>query len=172
MVKTRREISALLLLVLATVAISFQKAEAKAKMQKHMFGKMDDGQTADLYMLSNKNGMEATISTYGGALVSLKVPDKQRKLDDVVLGYPNLEGYITDKANFGGTIGRYANRIANGKFQLDGVTYTLPKNDGENTLHGGKGFNRRIWTAKEISTSAAEALELTYLSKDGDCGSG
>jgi aldose 1-epimerase len=169
-VKTRREISALLLVVLVTAAISFQKAEAKAKMQKHVFGKIDDGQTIDLYTLSNKNGLEATISTYGGALISLRVPDKQGKLDDVVLGYANLEGYLTDKANFGGTIGRYANRIANGKFQLDGVTYTLSKNDGENTLHGGRGFNRRIWTAKERSTPAAEALELIYLSKDGEEG--
>src|SRR5581483_7340629 len=114
----------------------------------------------------------ATISTYGGTLVSLKVPDNKGKVDDIVLGYPNLDGYITDKAYFGATVGRYGNRIANGKFQLDGMTYTLPKNDnGENTLHGGiKGFNKKVWAATDVSTPSTEAVELTYLSKDGEEG--
>jgi aldose 1-epimerase len=171
-VTMRPRITALLLLSMVAVAISSQNAEAKTKMQKQVFGKTEDGQQVDLYTLTNKHGMEVTISTYGATLQSLKVQDNKGKLDDIVLGYPNLDGYITDKAYFGATVGRYGNRIANGKFQLDGVTYTLPKNDnGQNTLHGGiKGFNKKVWTAKEISTQAAEALELTYLSKDGEEG--
>jgi aldose 1-epimerase len=172
MVTMRRKITALLLLAMAAVAISAQKAEAKTKMQKQLFGKTEDGQQVDLYTLTNKHGMEVAISTYGATLQSLKVPDNKGKLDDIVLGYASLDGYIIDKAYFGATVGRYGNRIANGKFQLNGVTYTLPKNDnGQNTLHGGiKGFNKKVWTAKEISTPAAEALELTYLSKDGEEG--
>jgi aldose 1-epimerase len=171
-VTMRRKITALLLLSMAAVAISSQKAEAKTKMQKQVFGKTEDGQQVDLYTLTNKHGMEVNISTYGATLQSLKVPDNKGKLDDIVLGYPTLDGYITDKAYFGATVGRYGNRIANGKFQLNGVTYTLPKNDnGQNTLHGGiKGFNKKVWTAKEVTTPAAEALELTYLSKDGEEG--
>jgi aldose 1-epimerase len=171
-VTMRPRITALLLLSMVAVAISSQNAEAKTKMQKQVFGKTEDGQQVDLYTLTNKHGMEVTISTYGATLQSLKVPDNKGKLDDIVLGYPTLDGYITDKAYFGATVGRYGNRIANGKFQLNGATYTLPKNDnGQNTLHGGiKGFNKKVWTAKEISTPAAEALELTYLSKDGEEG--
>ena len=84
----------------------------------------------------------------------------------MVLGYDNPADYENGKAYFGGTIGRYGNRIAHGKFALDGVVYTLPLNDGPNTLHGGvRGFNKRVWTAKDVSSSAGEALELTYLAK-------
>src|ERR1035438_8561682 len=138
MVKTFRTMTALLLLLLiAAVVVSGQKAGAKTKMQTRVFGKTEDGQQVDLYVLTNKNGMEATISTYGGTLQALKVPDKEGKLDDVVLGYGTLDGYITDKSYFGASVGRYGNRIAKGQFQLKGVSYTLPKNDGDNTLHGG-----------------------------------
>ena len=155
MVKTLGTMTTLWLVLLATLVVSGQKAGAKTKMQKQVFGKTDDGEQVDLYTLTNRAGMEATISTYGGTLESLKVPDKQGKLDDVVLGYPDLEGYIKDKAYFGATVGRYGNRIAHGTFRLDGATYTLPKNDGDNTLHGGiKGFNKKVWTAKELATSA------------------
>jgi aldose 1-epimerase len=171
MVKIFGTMTALWLVLIATLVVSGQKAEAKTKMQKQVFGKTDDGQQVDLYILTNRAGMEATISTYGGTLQSLKVPDKQGKFDDVVLGYADLDGYIKDKAYFGATVGRYGNRIAHGTFRLNGATYTLPKNDGDNTLHGGiKGFNKKVWTAKELSTSDGEALELTYLSKDGEEG--
>jgi aldose 1-epimerase len=141
------------------------------KMQKHAFGKTEDGQPVDLYVLTNQSGVEVAIINYGGAVVSLKVPDKSGKVADVVLGYDNLRGYETDKAFFGAIIGRYANRIAHGKFILNGVNYSVPKNDGENSLHGGiKGFNKRVWTAKDVSNSAGQALELTYQSKDGEEG--
>src|SRR5215467_527172 len=146
-------------------------ASSKAKIEKRTFGAVEGGQEVDLYTLRNPSGMEVAITNYGGAVVSLKVPDRAGKLADVVLGYDNAQGYVTDKANFGGIIGRYANRIAHGKFTLEGATYTLPKNDGENELHGGlKGFHKRVWTAKDVSSSGGQALELTYHSKDGEEG--
>jgi aldose 1-epimerase len=155
----------------AVTMLPYPKAEAKSKMQKQAFGKIQDGQTVDLYTLSNKNGMTAAITNLGGTLVSLKVPDRGAKFGDVVLGYDNPADYENGKAYFGATIGRYGNRIAHGKFTLDGVVYTLPLNDGPNTLHGGiRGFNKRGWSAKDVSSSAGEALELTYLSKDGEEG--
>src|SRR5262252_2709052 len=124
-------------------------AHTETSPGKRAFGKPEDGQAADLYVLKNKSGMEVSITNYGGAVVSLKVPDRYGKLADVVLGYDDLQGYLTDKAYFGGIIGRYANRIAHGKFVLNGSSYSLPKNDGENELHGGlKGFNKRVWTVK------------------------
>jgi len=158
----------LLVLLATTMAVSGVRAEANSKMQKQSFGKTDDGQQVDLYILTNKHGMEAAISNYGGTVVTLEVPDRDGKLDDVVLGYDKLEDYAAGKAYFGAIVGRYANRIAHAQFTLDGTTYTLAKNDGDNHLHGG--FNKRVWTAKDVSSSAGQALELTYLSKDGEEG--
>ena len=143
----------------------------KSAMEKQSFGKTEDGQQMDLYTLANKNGMKVTITNFGASVVSIIVPDKDGKIADVVLGYDDAPGYESGKASIGGTIGRYANRIAGGKFVLDGKTYTLPLNDGPNTLHGGiKGFNKRVWIAKDVSGSAGQALQLTYLSKDGEEG--
>jgi len=147
------------------------RAEAKQKMQKQAFGKTDDGQQADLYVLTNKNGVEVAITNFGGTVVSLKVPDRAGKLEDVVLGFDKAGDYETGKSFFGATIGRYGNRIAHGKFTLNGVAYTLAKNNDENHLHGGvRGFSKRMWTAKDVSGAAGQALELTYLSKDGEEG--
>jgi aldose 1-epimerase len=115
--------------------------------------------------------MQVAITNFGGTIVSIKVPDKDGRLADIVLGYDNASGYQGGKAYLGATIGRYGNRISNGSFSLDDNTYTLPKNDGPNTLHGGtKGFNARVWTAKDVSGPNGEALQLTYLSKDGEEG--
>jgi len=146
-------------------------ASSKATIEKRAFGTVEGGQPINLYVLRNQAGMEVSITNYGGAVVSLKVPDRTGKLADVVLGYDNLEGYVADKSYFGAIIGRYANRIAHARFVLHGASYTLAKNDGENELHGGtKGFNKRVWTAKEISGHDGEALELTYYSKDTEEG--
>jgi len=140
-------------------------------MQKQAFGKTDDGQQMDLYTLTNAKGMEVAITNFGGTIVSIKVPDKNGNIADVLLGYDDVSGYQGGKAYFGATIGRYGNRIAKGKFTLDGKTYTLPQNDGVNTLHGGtKGFSQRVWTAKDVSSPAGQALQLTYVSKDGEEG--
>src|ERR1700683_869571 len=168
MLRRYETIVVMLVCSIATIFVSGLQAEAKSKMQKQSFGKTEDGQQVDLYTLTNKNGMEAAITNYGGTVVSLKVPDRSGKLDDVVLGYDTLDGYATGKAYIGATVGRYANRIAHASFTLDGNTYPLSKNDGDNHLHGG--FNKRVWTAKDVSGSAGQALELTYLSKDGEEG--
>ena len=163
-------VAAILILFTLTAADGWAQ-KAKSTMQKQEWGKTADGQQVYLYTLSNKKGMVAEITTYGGAVVSLKVPDRKGEFADIVQGYPNLEGYVTDKGYFGALIGRYGNRIAHGQFVLDGKTYTLFKNDGDNTLHGGqKGFNKKVWTAKDVSTAAGPALELTYLSPDGEEG--
>ena len=138
---------------------------------KKAFGKTPDGQPLDLYVLTAKGGAEASITNYGGAVVSLKVPDRNGKLADVVLGYDNADGYVNDKSFFGALVGRYGNRIGHAQFVLDGKTYTLAKNNGENSLHGGiKGFNKAVWTAKIIPAKDGQSLELSYLSKDGEEG--
>jgi aldose 1-epimerase len=162
---------AALLFLGAVTTLPYPTAEAKSKMQKQAFGKIQDGQSVDLYTLTNKYGMTVSISNFGGTLVSLKVPDRDGKMGDVVLGYDNPADYENGKAYFGGTIGRYGNRIAHGKFTLDGGVYSLPLNDGPNTLHGGvRGFNKHVWNARDVSSSEGEALELTYVSKDGEEG--
>jgi aldose 1-epimerase len=154
-------------LALALCALTLPSALAKSGITSQEFGTMTDGQHVQIYKLTNKNGMEADITNFGGIVQSLKVPDKSGKLTDVTLGYDKLESYVADKSSFGSTIGRYGNRIAHGKFTLDGHTYTLAKNDGENSLHGGlKGFNKKVWTAKQEGNS----LVLNYLSKDGEEG--
>jgi len=158
-------------LVACTLATWCVAAEVKSTMKRQPFGQLRDGREVDLYTLTNKNGMEVTITNFGGIVVSLKVPDRAGKIEDVVLGYDSLDGYLTNKAFFGATIGRYGNRIGHATFTLDGKTHTLPKNDGDNTLHGGpEGFNKRLWTARDVSDSRGPALELTYLSKDGEEG--
>jgi aldose 1-epimerase len=146
-------------------------AEAKSTMKKEPFGKTEAGEPVDLYTLTNKGGMDATITNFGGIVVSLKAPDRNGQMEDVVLGYDKLDGYLTNKAFLGALIGRYGNRIAHGQFKLGGTTYNVPKNDGENSLHGGTtGFNKRLWTAKDVSGPHGQALQLTYLSKDGEEG--
>jgi aldose 1-epimerase len=131
---------------------------------------MADGKTVDLYTLANGQGMQVAITNYGGAVVSILVPDRKGSFADVALGFDNLEGYLSKQPYFGALIGRYGNRVGNARFTLDGVEYKLPANDGPNSLHGGlKGFDKRYWTAREIP-GELPALELTYLSKDGEEG--
>ncbi len=138
----------------------------KTQVIKAPFGSMPDGAVVDIYTLQN-GIVEARIATYGGVIVSLKVPDRKGEQDDVVLGYGSLDEYVAGRQFFGAIIGRYANRIAHGQFQLDGKTYFLPKNNGENTLHGGtRGFDKVVWKARPIGNG----IELTYVSKDGDQG--
>ena len=136
------------------------------------FGTTPAGTKVDLYTLRNRRGMEARIMTYGGIVVSLKTPDKAGRFEDVVQGYDSLEGYLERNPYFGAIVGRCGNRIAKGKFSLNGKTYSLAKNNGSgNHLHGGiKGFDKVVWTAKPIETSNGPALQLDYLSKDGEEG--
>jgi aldose 1-epimerase len=142
-----------------------KKGNSSVKSQP--FGKTSDGTPVELYTLTNASGMHAGIMTYGGTVVSLTAPDKSGKFDDIVLGMENVDGYQHITSFFGALIGRYGNRIGHGTFKLEGKTYTLPKNDGDNTLHGGpQGFDKKVWKANVNGP----ALELTYISKDGEMG--
>jgi aldose 1-epimerase len=135
------------------------------------FGKTPEGDSIDIFTLKNANGAEARICNYGGIVVSLKVPDRNGKLGDVVLGYDNLAGYIKETPYFGALIGRYGNRIAKGQFTLNGKQYTLATNNYPNALHGGvKGFDKVVWQPKVVLSAQGPALELTYLSRDGEEG--
>jgi aldose 1-epimerase len=164
-------IGAAVILLAATAAKPDPNKGADSKMQKQDFGKLSDGQSADLYTLTNKLGMEVTVTNFGAAVVSLKVPDKAGKSGDVVLGNNTASEYETGKGYFGAIVGRYGNRIAHGQFTLDGKTYTLAKNNGENSLHGGTvGFSGRLWSATDVSGAAGQTLQLTYVSKDGEEG--
>lgn len=141
------------------------------KVKKETFGKMADGRDVDLYTLKNAKGGEIAIMNYGGVIVSLKVPDRSGAIGDVVLGFDSFAPYPKLSPHFGALIGRYGNRIGHARFKLDGVEYKLDKNDGQNSLHGGaKGFDTVLWDVKDVSTPAAKALELSYLSKDGEEG--
>jgi aldose 1-epimerase len=155
-------------------SVSFAQASppaGKHAIKKEAFGKTPDGSPVDVYTLTNSHGLEARVMNFGGILLSLRVPDRNGKLDDIVLGFDSLEPYFTNDPHLGSIIGRYANRIANGKFTLDGVEYTLPKNNGPNTLHGGvKGFDKVLWQAETSETDKGCALVLRYTSKDGEEG--
>jgi aldose 1-epimerase len=144
-------------------------AAARDRIMKKPFGKTPDGTAVDLYVLTNARGSEAQITTYGGIVTSLKVPDRNGKLADVVLGYDNLADYLRGSPYFGALVGRYGNRIAKGKFTLNGVTYQLAINNGPNHLHGGiKGFDKVVWRAEEVRARDGIGLALRYLSKDGE----
>lgn len=126
---------------------------------------MPDGVDVFLYTLTNDRGLQVSIITYGGAITSLKTPDRDGNLGDIVLGYETLEAYTSNRRYFGALIGRHANRISRGKFSLNGINYQLPQNNGANHLHGGfNGFDKRVWSARDDG----EVLHLSYFSKDGE----
>jgi aldose 1-epimerase len=144
-------------------------AKKSAHVEKAEFGKMPDGTVVESFTLYNSRGASAKVITYGATLTELHVPDKNGKMGDVVLGFDNLEGYLGQHPYFGGTIGRYGNRIAKGKFTLDGKEYQLFLNNGPNSLHGGQvGFNRRVWKAEELKDKDGAAVRFSYSSKDGE----
>ncbi len=158
-------------MVFSTVGFSLTKGKAGSAIKKEPFGKLPDGQEAYLYTLKNSSGMIVKVSNYGATTVGILVPDRNGKLADVALGYDNVKGYINGKSYFGGTIGRYANRIAHGTFKLNGKVYHVPLNDGPNSLHGGTiGFNKEIWTAKPLGTAKGPAVRFSYVSKAGEDG--
>lgn len=136
------------------------------------FGRTPEGEEVFLYTLTNAKGLRARITNFGAILVSLEVPDRHGKLEDITLGFDTLEGYVGQKNYFGATVGRYANRIGGARFVLDGVEYKLAANNGPNSLHGGlKGFDKRVWKPVEVTASEDRAwTKLTYLSKDGEEG--
>ncbi len=142
-----------------------------AQISREPFGRTKEGTPVDLFTLRNTKGVEARICNYGGLLVSFKSPDRHGKMGDVVLGYDHLDDYIKNNPFFGALVGRYGNRIARGKFSLDGKEYTLAINNGPNSLHGGlKGFDKVVWEPSIRATKNGAALQLKYLSKDGEEG--
>src|SRR5712691_2506424 len=145
-------------------------APSPPTITKQPFGSVN-GQAVDLYTLTNSNRMEVRIMTYGGILQSIRVPDRHGRFANVTLGFNNVADYVAGSPYFGAIIGRYANRIANGTFTLDGVTYHLPINNGPNSLHGGLvGFDKHVWAATPMTTRTTAALQLTLTSPDGDQG--
>lgn len=140
-------------------------------MTRSPFGTLPDGQAVEAFTLTNANGMEVKAITYGGIITSLKVPDKSGTLGDVVLGYDGLQGYLDKSPFFGAIVGRYGNRIGKGRFTLDGKTYSLPINNGENHLHGGpNGFDKKVWKAEPFERADAVGVAFTHTSPDGDMG--
>ena len=139
--------------------------------EKTLFGTMPDGSKVDKYTFRNARQMEVSILTYGGIIQSIVVPDQNGQLADVVLGFDTLEDYIQPHPYFGAIIGRYGNRIAQGRFTLNGKQYQIPINDGPNALHGGpEGFEKKLWQATPIEASDWVGVELSYLSPDGEMG--
>lgn len=140
------------------------------KIEKEYYGMAGD-EKVFLYSLKNPNGMEVKITNYGGIVTSVLVPDKDGTIEDIVLGFDSLDGYLGEHPYFGCIVGRYANRIAGGKFELDGKTYELATNNGPNHLHGGNaGFDKKIWNAADLVTTDSVALILEYTSPDGEEG--
>ena len=148
-----------------SVADSLQSVTSKP------FGQLKDGTEITLYTLKNNKGIEMSVMNYGGVIFSMLVPDKNGVVEDVTLGYDSLTDYENNRHFFGALIGRYGNRIAKGKFALDGKEYSLATNNGANHLHGGiAGFDRVVWSIEVISSGVNPSLLLTYLSKDGEEG--
>jgi aldose 1-epimerase len=164
--------SALVLIIFLASAGLAHGRSAKAAhggVQQKPFGATKEGKAITLYTLTNSHHMEVRAMNYGAIIVSLRVPDRKAQVADIVLGHDTLEGYFDNSPHLGGLVGRYANRIANGSFPLDGVKYSLPKNNGPNTLHGGiKGFDQAVWQGAPLKGKTG--VEFSYLSKDGEEG--
>ena len=149
---------------------------AERSIDKSVFGQLPDGRQVDVYRFTNANGIELQVTNYGGIILSLKTPDVDGEFDDIALGFDSLEAYLSDEyrqANpyFGAIIGRYGNRIAGGQFSLDGETYSLATNDGNNHLHGGaQGFDKVLWQAEPFDNASGTGLVLRYTSEDGEEG--
>ncbi len=149
--------------------ITTSASERNATIEKQRYGVLADGVAVDEYTLRNANGVEIKIITYGGIITSVSVPDRYGRMSNIALGFDNLRDYETRNPFFGAITGRYANRIANSKFTLDGVEYTLPANTPPHHLHGGmKGFDKVVWAARELA--GQEGVELSYRSADGEEG--
>ncbi len=160
-----------LCVALAGTAKGTRETKEIASVKKEAYGKTNDGAAVDQYILTNSTGMTAKIITYGAILTELDLPDRDGKPADVVLGFDNLKDYVANNPFFGATVGRVANRIAKGKFTLDGKEYKVAVNNGPNALHGGlKGFDKVIWKAEPEASRDGAALKLSYVSKDGEEG--
>ena len=155
----------------ATCPFQSSTSNYHPNVEKSQFGTTPEGEQVEIYTLRNKNGLVAKITTFGALLTEMHVPDRDGGMGDITLGFDNLEDYIKGHPYFGSTAGRYANRIANGRFTLDGKEYQLATNNDPNHLHGGnKGFDKCVWDASPLETANGPAVEFTYLSVDGEEG--
>lgn len=162
-------------LVVAAVALSVvsiaSAAAQTAGLSAEEWGKTSDGEPVTLYTLTNPSGASVAIATWGATVVSIRVPDRSGTPGEVTLGFESVDGYLKPHPYFGVIVGRYGNRIGGAQFTLDGQTYTLAKNDGENSLHGGlRGFDKRVWKAREVESPDGPSVALTYVSPDGEEG--
>jgi aldose 1-epimerase len=162
----------MLVVSLAALSCSPERAaEHAVTVTQDAFGEMSDGTRIDAYTLRNGNGIALTAITYGGIIVSLETPDRDGAIADIVLGYDDLDGYLRETPYFGAIVGRYGNRIAGGKFALDGTTYRLATNNGPNHLHGGsRGFDKVVWSAESFTRPDSGGITLSYTSPAGDEG--
>jgi aldose 1-epimerase len=157
--------------VIACTNASQSSPPAAADIQRAPFGNAATGEAVKLFTFRNAHGIELQLTNYGGIITSIKTPDRAGKFADIVLGYDNLDGYVRASPYFGAIVGRYANRIARGRFTLDGTTYTLAINNGPNSLHGGvRGFDKVVWTAQPFQNRDGEGVGLEYTSPDGEEG--
>jgi aldose 1-epimerase len=164
----RRSLLALLVVLSLGAAMT---ANATTRIERKPFGKTPAGESVELFTFTRAGAPAVAITNLGGHIVSILAPDRAGRTVDVTLGYRDFAGYLGDASYFGSIVGRYANRIAKGRFTLDGKTYSLATNNGPNSLHGGPtGFQKRVWTPKVVSGKDGDALELTYVSKDGEEG--
>jgi aldose 1-epimerase len=157
--------------LLVTFGLALGASADPRGIRRQAWGKGPDGEAVELFTLTNAKGNSVAVTTYGAIVVSVNVPDKSGTVGDVVLGFDSLDGYLGTHPFFGAIVGRYGNRIGGAQFTLDGKTYTLAKNNGANTLHGGvKGFDKYVWKAREVPSKDGLAIELTHVSPDGDEG--
>ena len=177
MILARRRATAAALAASALLAFACTKerppaaTSSAASVTRAPFGTAPDGTPVDVYTLVNAHGIRTRILTYGGIVQTLETPDRAGKLDDIVLGFDDVPGYVKSSPYFGAIVGRYGNRIARGRFTLDGKTYTLAVNNGPNHLHGGiKGFDKVVWTAQQFQSDSGVGVVLTHTSPDGDEG--
>lgn len=160
-----------MLIALGNLLSCNENSGGAMKIKKERFGKLSNGTEVDLFIIDHSDGAQVQITNYGAAVVAVKVPDKNGIIEDVVLGFDDLEKYEKIRGFYGAIVGRYGNRIANGQFILDGNEYQLPVNDGENSLHGGfNGFDRVVWKVEDFRVDKDAILKLSYLSKDGEEG--
>lgn len=159
------------LLPLALTVLMALPGAADPSVERRDFGTTNDGQAVEQFILRNARGAEARVMTYGATWTHMIVPDRHGKMGDVLLGFDTLDPYLGEHPYFGSTVGRYANRIARGKFELDGKTYTLATNNGPNHLHGGlKGLDKVVWEAEEIQSQDGPSVRFHYVDPDGSNG--
>ncbi|MGO4167542.1 aldose epimerase family protein [Novosphingobium sp. YAF33] len=157
--------------LLATVAATAITPALAAEAKRENFGKLPDGRTVEAVTLTNGKGMAVRVMTLGASIQSVMLPDRSGKAVDVAVGYDSLDGYIKAPEFFGATVGRVANRIARGRFTLDGNAYTVPVNNGVNSLHGGtKGFDKVVWAVRAVKNGTEASVTMRYTSPDGDMG--